>query len=229
LNTVPDAFPHYRKFLLPAVLMLAAAAAFAVDVPVAKKLRDWTQEGSRRYNKDIATCLGHLDRFETFGHGVGVALALLMLHQLDTTRRWAIPRVLSCAVAAGVAADLLKMLVMRTRPFELPAAFNGSVWASFGHWLPGLSGESGMQSFPSAHTATAIGLAAGLIWLYPQGRWLFTALAVLVGCQRIASRAHFPSDVLIGAAIGCLAATFVLHVGGLSRWFGRCEARWRGK
>jgi membrane-associated phospholipid phosphatase len=224
-----DARSDYRRFLLPAALMLAAAVAFAVDLPVAMQMARWRNEASPTYSRTIDAYLGYFDIFEPFGHGIGVALMLLALHQLDPARRWAIPRVLACAVAAGLAADLVKMLVVRTRPYDLRLPFDGSVWATFGQWLPGLGGQSGMQSFPSAHTATAAGLAAGLIWLYPQGRFLFTALTVLVGCQRIASRAHFPSDVFIGAAVGCLAAMLVLHVGGLSAWFDRCESRWRGR
>jgi membrane-associated phospholipid phosphatase len=221
-----DTCSNYRRFLLPAALLLAALAAFTVDLPVATRMTHWRSKASPVYNKTIDAYLGYFDIFEPFGHGIGVAFVLLALHQLDPGRRWAIPRVLACAVAAGVAADLVKMLVVRTRPYDLSLAFDGSVWATFGRWLPGLAGQSGMQSFPSAHTATAAGLAAALIWLYPQGRFLFTALAVLVGCQRIVSRAHFPSDVFIGAAVGCLAATLVLHVGGLAAWFGRQESRW---
>ena len=104
----------------------------------------------------------------------GWALVVLMLHQLDPGRRWAIPRVLACALAAGGAADLLKMTVMRCRPYDLPFPFPASVWNTFGDWWPILSGGSESQSFPSAHTATAVGLAAGLIWLYPRGRLVFT-------------------------------------------------------
>jgi membrane-associated phospholipid phosphatase len=229
-NTTSDAMPaarHYRRFLLPAVLVLAAIAAFAVDLPVAMKLRRWTDKASPGYNKEVRDHLGYFDVFEPFGHGLGVALSLLALHQLDPRRRWAMPRVLACALAGGGAADLVKMLVMRTRPNDLSLTFDGSVWATFGQWFPGIASQSGMQSFPSAHTATAAGLAAGLIWLYPQGRFLFTLLAALVGCQRIASSAHFPSDVLFGAATGCLAAMFLLHVGGLPARFNRWESRWR--
>ena len=153
--------------------------------------------------------------FELFGHGLGVVLVVLILHQLDPGRRWAIPRVLACALAAGVAADLLKMTVMRCRPYDLPFPFAGSVWETFGQWWPLLSGGSESQSFPSAHTATAVGLAAALIWLYPQGRLLFTVLAVLVGCQRVAVGAHYPSDVLVGAAVGCLVAALLLRIGPL--------------
>ena len=37
--------------------------------------------------------------------------------------------------------------------------------------------------------------------------------AVLVGSQRIASQAHYPSDVFLGAAAGCSVATLLLYVG----------------
>jgi membrane-associated phospholipid phosphatase len=193
------------------------------------KLRHWNDKASAEYNEEVRGSLGYFDIFEPFGHGLGVVLVLLMLHQLDPARRWAIPRVAACALAAGGAADLLKMIIMRTRPNDVPLDFAGLVWATFGDWLPLLSGQSGSQSFPSAHTATAAGLAAGLIWLYPQGRLLFTVLAVLVGCQRVVSGAHFPSDVCAGAAAGLVAATFLLHLGRLPVWFARWESRWRGE
>jgi membrane-associated phospholipid phosphatase len=211
------------------LLALAAIAAIGVDLRVSLKLRHWNDKANAEFNEDVHAYLGYFDIFEPFGHGLGVVLVLLMLHQLDPARRWAIPRVAACAAAAGGTADLLKMTIIRTRPNDLPLDFSGSVWATFGHWLPMLGGQSGLQSFPSAHTATAAGFAAALIWLYPQGRLLFTALAVLVGCQRIVSGAHFPSDVCAGAAAGCLAATFLLHVGRLPAWFDRWESRWRAK
>ena len=214
---------------MPLLLALAAIAAFSVDLPVSMKLRHWNAKASAEYNEEVRGYLGYFDIFEPFGHGLGVVLVLLMLHQLDPARRWAIPRVAACALAAGGAADLLKMIIMRTRPNDVPLDFAGSVWATFGDWLPLLSGQSGSQSFPSAHTATAAGLAAGLIWLYPQGRLLFTVLAALVGCQRIVSGAHFPSDVCAGAAAGLVAATFLLHLGRFPVWFARWESRWRGE
>ena len=57
--------------------------------------------------------------------------------------------------------------------------------------------------FPSAHAATAVGLAIALGVLYPRGRWLFIAFAFLAGLQRIEAQAHFASDVLAGAAVAC--------------------------
>jgi membrane-associated phospholipid phosphatase len=226
---MPDCRPVFRRFLLPLLLALAAVTAFSVDLPVAMRLRHWNAEASPQFNKDVHAYLGYFDNFEPLGHGLGVLFVLLALHQLDPARRWAIPRVAACALAGGGAADLLKMLIVRTRPNDLPLDFSGPVWATFKGWLPMLSGQSGSQGFPSAHTATAAGLAAALIWLYPQGRWLFTLLAVLVGCQRITSGAHFPSDVCAGAAAGLLAAMLLLYVGRAPGWFDHWESRWRGE
>jgi membrane-associated phospholipid phosphatase len=212
--------PNCRRFWLPTLLLLAAVAALAVDLPIARTFIQWNRQ------KPIHAYLGYLDIFEPFGHGLlGVSLVLFVVHQLDPSRRWAIPRVLACALTAGAITDLLKMLVVRVRPNDF--AFDGSVWSTFGRWWPLLSAGSEGQSFASGHTATATALAAALVWLYPNGRVLFPLLAVLVGCQRIVSRAHYPSDVLTGAAMGCLVALFFLRVGGLPVWFARREEPWR--
>ena len=223
--TIPAAGRRCAVFVLPLLLALAAAAALSIDVPVALAFK--------RFSATAAShdYLEFLHFFELFGHGLGVVIVLVALYQLDPGRRWAIPRVLVCALAAGATADLLKVFVVRIRPNDIPAAFHGSAWATFhfDRWLPVLTAGSGEQSFPSAHTATACGLAAALIWLYPNGRRLFPALVVLVGCQRIVAGAHYPSDVLFGAAAGCLVATLLLDVGWLPQQFQRWESRWRSR
>ncbi len=103
---------NYRGFFWPAAFVLAAAAALAVDVPLAQAFR------AGRQSPTIEPYLSYFDMFEMFGHGLGLAVLLVTLHQLDPARRWAIPRVLICTLAAGGLADLLKMLVLRTRPYE---------------------------------------------------------------------------------------------------------------
>lgn len=216
-----DDIATWRRFILPALLAIAAMLALLFDAPAALAIQHWKEHPT------VRAYLGYFDMFEPFGHGWGLLIVLIAIHQLDPSRRWAIPRVLGSALAAGGLADLLKMLVVRHRPHSLPADFSGSVWDTFGHWLPMLSHFSGGQSFPSAHTAMACGLAAGLIWLYPQGRFFFTAWAVLVGCQRIVSGAHFPSDVLLGAAAGCVVGISFFHVGRIPTWFQRWEVKWR--
>lgn len=143
-----------------------------------------------------------LTKAEPFGHAMGVALIVITIAVLDVPRRrWAPGLCLAGAISGGLGANLVKLFVARTRPrnFDL---VHSDVWHSFQGWLAFGSGGSAAQSFPSAHTATAVGMAVTLATIYPQGRWWFFSLAALVGLHRIESSAHFPSDVCVGAAIG---------------------------
>jgi len=201
-----------RVFLLPILLLLAAAAALPVDCPLAA----WCLAGNcPRFLCELFATV------EPFGHGLGVLMIGIALYQLDPKRRWALPRVFVIALGSGLAANGIKMLIARMRPHQFD--FQGTVLETFGGWLPFLSAGSVGQSFPSAHAATAVGLAAGLIWLYPRGRWLFVTLAVLVACHRVQVGVHFLSDVLVGAVLGSLVAASFLHYGLLPGLFNRLE------
>jgi membrane-associated phospholipid phosphatase len=138
-------------------------------------------------------------------------------------RRHLFPRALAITLAAGLTADLGKMLLARTRPNSF--AFDGPVWQTFGQWLPLTHAGAAHQSFPSGHMAAAFGLTAALIWLYPRGCWLFVAFAVLAGCQRMARGMHFLSDVCWGAMAGSLPALLLLPGGWLASLFERLENR----
>ena len=155
---------------------------------------------------------------EVFGHGLGVAAIAIAIFNLDPARRWALPRLLVIAFSGGLAANLVKLLVVRTRPhaFDLTT---GDVWQTLGSWTWVRSSVN--QSFPSAHTATAVAFAVGLGAMYPRAQRFFLALAALVGVQRILSGAHFLSDVCFGAAIGWFAATALLRLPGSIRWLRR--------
>ena len=109
-----------------------------------------------------------LDACVVFGDWVGVFVVLLAIHQLDPPRRRTLWWPLACATLSGMAANGGKMLVARTRPHVFD--FHGGVWATFGQWLPATTLR---QSFPSGHTATAVGLALALAALYPNGRRFF--------------------------------------------------------
>ncbi len=199
------------------MLICAAVAALAVDYSLAQWCVADRCPGFFRELFEVV---------EPFGNGLGVLVVVAMIYYLDPTRRWAVPRLLGCSLGAGLAANMVKMLIVRTRPHSFD--FSGEVLASFGGWLPLTSADSAGQSFPSAHTATAVGLAVGLMWLYPHGRRTFVVLAALVACQRIESGAHYLSDVLCGAAVGCIVASAWLHFGLLPDWMDRLEF-WLGR
>lgn len=160
---------------------------------------------------------------EGFGHGIGVLLVGLLIYQLDPANRRRLVRALSMGLTSGLSADGMKLLVGRLRPraFDLTE----SIGHSFTGLFPLLEGGSGGQSFPSAHVATAVGWALGLSWLYPRGKWMFVFLAGLVLCQRVEALAHFLSDALAGAAVGCWIGALFLPGGWLSQPFSRWENR----
>ena len=204
--------------IVPLTLIVAGFLALTVDLSLSR----WCVE------KNCPTALENLfSILEPFGHGLGVAIIGITIYCLDPRRRWALPRILCCVYLAGLAANGLKLLVARSRPRSFD--FHGDIWTTFGDWLPMIGAGSNGQSFPSGHTTTAVALAAVLVWLYPRGWCLFPVMALLVGCQRIQSGAHFPSDVLWGAALGSFIALAFLKIGLLPQWLDRMEQWIRNK
>lgn len=227
--------PARRLLLLAALFLISAIGAIAIDFPLSRffyrNLR-WgpnspADASSLSWQRDLDWGVQFA---ELFGHAAGAALIALAIYQLDPAGRWRIPRILTAAYVSGLAANLLKSLVVRSRPHSFRIGeLDSGILETFGNWLPMGGVKSGGQSMPSGHTALAAGLAAGLVWAYPRGRWLFCTLAALVACQRIASGAHWLSDTLMGAALGCLVSTVCLYLGPLPRRFAGWEANWRGK
>jgi membrane-associated phospholipid phosphatase len=203
---------RWRDLLLPAVLLAGSLVALSVDFPISR----WFVGGH---------CPGFLrdclKAVEPFGNGLGVIVIVVAVAMLDPFRRAALPRIMAASLGAGLTANIANLIIVRTRPSQF--TFQGDVWDTFGGFFPLISAGSGGQSFPSAHTATAVGMAVVLSWLYPRGRGLFVVLAMLVACQRIQGGAHYLSDTLAGAAAGCLAAAVCLHRGLLGAWFTRYE------
>jgi membrane-associated phospholipid phosphatase len=200
----PGGLSERRLRLLFLAFLVAAAAALSVDC----RLAHWcVAQNCPRFLHDL------LEPFAVFGEFTAAIVVLLAIHQLDRSHRRRVWWVLSCVLLSGLAANGAKMLLARTRPYDFD--FHHGVLASFGHWLPV---NSLFQSLPSGHTATAGGLALGLMAVYPHGRKLFLLLVLLVACQRLECGAHFLSDVFCGAAVSCLTVACCLR---LARWFPR--------
>jgi undecaprenyl-diphosphatase len=199
---------------LAALLGGLGVAALAIDVPVAS----WARGGY---------CPGFIEKVcglsEMFGHGLGVVLIVIVIGVLDPWHRYAIPRIIAAALGAGLAADVIKLLVGRTRPNHCDFALTDRGIDTFASWFPLAGNPSWEQSFPSSHMATAAGLAIVLAAFYPRGRWLFPAFAALGGLQRVLHDSHFASDVFWGAAVGCIFAPLCVYGSRLSETFDRLE------
>ncbi|HTU27370.1 MAG TPA: phosphatase PAP2 family protein [Pirellulales bacterium] len=212
----PSATTKVRTAFLFA-LAAGAAAALAVDLPIAR----WLGKSPSPLPKDL---LHVIHWSEAFAHAIGVGVIALAIGLLDPARRVALPRLLTMSWGSGLIADLLKLSIVRLRPKEFD--FTGGVFETFGP-LGNFGNGHGSQSFPSAHSAVAVGLAVALCHFYPRGRWLFIALAVLACSQRMESGAHFLSDVLAGATVGYLFANGCIGNSWLARRFDRWEAAWQ--
>jgi membrane-associated phospholipid phosphatase len=199
-----------RTIVITLLLMTAGCASLLVDLPVARLLR------SSRLSKWFDRPLRY---GESFGHAMGAALIIAGIATMDVGRRRYVPRIAAAAFGSGLAANIVKTIVMRLRPHSVPEDVASSL-ATFGDWFPGPHSPSAWQSFPSAHTAVAVGLAVALIAYYPRGAWLAAAMAALCILHRLATGAHFLSDAWIGAAIGWGMASACLR----SSLFDRLES-----
>lgn len=101
---------------------------------------------------------------------------------------------------SGIACLTLKVAFGRARPWmgEGPYAFKG------------LQINDSNNSMPSGHSATAFALATVLARQYPEYKRLFYACASLIALSRVYVHAHWPSDVLVGAALGVWSANQVM-------------------
>jgi membrane-associated phospholipid phosphatase len=116
--------------------------------------------------------------------------------------------VLFAALVAGVAAELLKVVVGRERPLLHDGSF---VFRPLTGWLS----NAGM-SFPSSHAAVAFG-GAWMVWRLARGEsrdwawagWAALAIAGACGVCRMLTGAHFLADVVGAALAGAVAAAGV--------------------
>jgi membrane-associated phospholipid phosphatase len=100
--------------------------------------------------------------------------------------------------------SFLKFASDRARPQATGlTSQSGSFWPA-GH-------VSSADSFPSGHTANAFAVAHVIADEYPGWKMKLAVygLAAATGFERIQGREHFPSDVLVGGAIGYLVGGYV--------------------
>lgn len=122
-----------------------------------------------------------LPLLDTVG-GARVAQGMLLLGTVDLLLYWA-----------------LKRGTRRQRPFEQCDDIRACV------------SVPDAFSFPSGHTLHASAFALLLGSAYPALALPLWALAGLIGAARVVLGVHYPSDVLVGAALGVLSASAVLH------------------
>jgi len=140
-----------------------------------------------------------------YGQFVCTILVAVLVLQLDPDphRRRQIAVAVAGTYLATTVSTLIKRLLGRVRPGRPDA----------GHFLgPSWRHDNQRESFPSNHSAAAVGLSVGLAIMYPQAAVTFWTLALCCAALRYLLDAHWPSDILGGIAVGygIAHATFFL-------------------
>ena len=100
---------------------------------------------------------------------------------------------------------IIKRMIGRARPLMTgvldPYLFSPFVW------------RADYASLPSGHATTAFAALVAFGTLWPRTRSVMWIYALVIAVSRVVVTAHYPSDVLAGAAVGTVGALIV------RRWF----------
>jgi membrane-associated phospholipid phosphatase len=179
------------RFLLALAGLLAAiglSVAF-IDRPLAAALMGLDPRVNAIAQR--ITWFGRSTSYLVVFAGLGIGLALI--GRLARSRRarilalswsWAAAYLFLCVAASGLANDLVKLLVGRSRPLVQAQGLRPFTF-SYDY-----------QSFPSGHAAVAFGLAFGAMALWPRWRWPLLAYAAVVSASRVVLDVHHLGDVI---------------------------------
>ena len=174
---------HDKYWLLP-----LAAGSFALVEADQRILRHF---GS--------TPLAHSGSLSDFGiaalAGGGAAFYLSGIAGSDAHRREAGLLTGEAAVNSVIVGEAMKLIFQRPRPTEKDAGRFGA----------------GGASFPSEHALAAWSMATVIAHEYPgpMTKLLAYGAATGISLARVADRKHFPSDVVVGSALGYLIGRYV--------------------
>ena len=184
---------------------LLCGLSFLLDGPVI----DWVAGHPSRAIKHLSQLFSRWGDFPPI-----LAFLLLLLLIAWLLKRPVVIRLLllmlGSACAAGLAANILRILSGRARPSaKIPPG-----WYSLrdhGTWI---AGSYSYSSFPSAHTAVAIACIVPL-WLLLKGRNRLlialpaTLIALCIAASRILLNAHHLSDVLTSTWLATLISALI--------------------
>jgi undecaprenyl-diphosphatase len=106
--------------------------------------------------------------------------------------------VFSAVGLTGLIVTIVKRWIGRVRPSgQGPFAYQPFAW------------RPEYASFPSGHATTAFAALVAIGFLIPRARPALWVYALLIAVSRILVNAHYPSDVIAGAAFGAFGAVWV--------------------
>jgi membrane-associated phospholipid phosphatase len=151
--------------------------------------------------------------------------SLVLLTALSSAQVHRVAAMWVCLVVGGLAVHAVKRLVEADRPLVF--------FQTQGLPLNVIGDHLRHHAMPSGHSATAWAVAALMSMGWPAGQrpwwvWVWLPLAALQALSRVVVGAHWPSDVLVGSALGLLCAALCWHLpvtAWLANWLARSAVR----
>lgn len=180
-----------------AIIILVCASSYVwLDRPVTDFFLDLRESMLYQIFKQI-TRLG-----ESQWYLAGGLLLWLFYRKKDSLKAGGGLLLLSSVALSGIAANILKSFLGRARPrLYIHEQIYGFDFFHIEYaWL----------SFPSGHSATALGAASALALIFPRYKLFFYGLGITIAASRVILAQHWLSDVIAGSFLG-LAATLLLY------------------
>jgi len=206
MNALGDAkfFSRLTPHPSPLTAMLLSCAALGlvfwgllqIDLPLARFLR--------------SVHVAWLEQAGNVGNRVGSGAVLVAISGVMVAAGWLLKRAalyragfegLLAHGAVALIVQVLKHLIGRPRPRMM---HNGGF-----QFEPSL--ETGLDSFPSGHTASSFAVATIVARHFPGLTWPLYGTAAMVAMSRIVRGSHFTTDVAAGLVLGVLVGAVVAN------------------
>lgn len=192
-----------------AILMFGCGlvlAAFHFDRPLRNGIVE--VQGKKFKKTQTHRMLGTISRYGDWPQLMVVGGLIFGLAYWRKRRDWM--KIIAAAMIASTVAGLITVTIRSTtgRPRPRAEAELGTKWYGPWHWEKGelLIGKSSYNSFPSGHTATAMGFAAVIVYARPLIGLLALLPALAISASRIGLGAHHLSDVTVATLLAFLVA-----------------------
>lgn len=209
-----DAAVERRRFTLSgwriAVTLAVGALAFLFFERLDVGIGRWCER--HVHIADDSTADQIVEGFKNFAQVLTLITVIALVTLFDGRRKRIIIALLVAQIGAKFTYEVAKHSIARDRPYlvfaraETESDNDAPVQAQTWRGVRFGNTSRDYQSFPSGHTAAAFAMAGVLAWYYPRAALLFWILAAGCGVTRVIELAHWPSDCVVGAALGYIWA-----------------------
>lgn len=112
--------------------------------------------------------------------------------------------IVSSVIISGIIGQIIKSIIGRARP-PLFEQYGSAYFHHFNFF------DAPFASMPSGHSTTIGSLFVCLFFIFPRFKYLWIVLAIFFATSRIFVRAHYPSDVIFGLALGSYTSIYIYY------------------